>query len=150
MTTSLYERLDRAFKEAIKLKQPVTASTLRLLKSAVRYREVELRRSLTEAELQATVATQAKQRREAINEYAKAGRTDLAKKEEEELSVLLSFLPPQLSSQEVEAAISQIIQELGASGPQDLGKVMKAAMASLAGRADGKVVQEIARQHLSS
>jgi uncharacterized protein YqeY len=150
MTTSLYERLDRAFKEAIKLKQPVTASTLRLLKSAVRYREVELRRSLTEAELQAAVATQAKQRREAINEYAKAGRTDLAKKEEEELSVLLSFLPPQLSSQEVEAAISQIIQELGASGPQDLGKVMKAAMASLAGRADGKVVQEIARQHLSS
>jgi uncharacterized protein YqeY len=150
MTTSLYERVDRAFKEAIKLKQPVTASTLRLLKSAVRYREVELKRPLTEAELQATVATQAKQRREAMSEYAKAGRSDLAKKEEEELSVLLSFLPPQLSSQEVEAAVSQIIQELGASGPQDLGKVMKAAMASLAGRADGKVIQEIARQHLSS
>jgi uncharacterized protein YqeY len=148
--TSLYERLDQAFKEAVKLKQPVAASTLRLLKSAIRYREVELRRSLTEAELQSTVVTQAKQRREAMSEYAKAGRPDLAKKEEEELSVLLSFLPPQLSSQEVEAAISQIIQELGASGPQDLGKVMKAAMASLAGRADGKVVQEIARQHLSS
>ena len=148
--TSLYERLDQAFKVAIKQKQPVAASTLRLLKSAIRYREVELRRPLTEAELQTTVVTQAKQRREAMGEYAKAGRPDLAKKEEEELSVLLSFLPPQLSSQEVEAAVSQIIQELGASGPKDLGKVMKAAMASLAGRADGKMIQEIAQQHLRS
>ena len=147
---SLYERLDVAFKGAIKQQQPVAASTLRLLKSAIRYREVELRRLLTEEELQATVATQAKQRREAISEYTKAGRPDLAKKEEEELSVLLSFLPPQLSIEEVEAAVSQIIQELGASGPKDFGKVMKAAMARLAGRADGKLIQEIARQHLSS
>ncbi|MFH1595790.1 MAG: GatB/YqeY domain-containing protein [Pseudomonadota bacterium] len=147
---SLYERLDQAFKQAIKQQQPVAASTLRLLKSAIRYREVELKRSLTEEELQATVATQAKQRREAIGEYAKAGRPDLANKEEEELSVLLSFLPPQLSVEEVETAVSQIIQELGASGPKDLGKVMKAAMASLAGRAEGKLIQEIARQHLGS
>ena len=148
--TSLYERLDQALKEAIKQHQPVAASTLRMLKSAVRYREIDLRRSLTAEELQATVATQVKQRREAIGEYTKASRPDLAKKEEEELSVLLSFLPPQLSSAEVEAAVSRIIQELGASGPKDLGKVMKAAMADLAGRADGKQVQEIARQHLSS
>jgi uncharacterized protein YqeY len=147
---SLYERLDQAFKQAIKQQQPVAASTLRLLKSAIRYREVELKRPLTEEELQATVATQAKQRREAIGEYAKAGRPDLANKEEEELSVLLSFLPPQLSVAEVETAVSRIIQELGASGPKDLGKVMKAAMASLAGRAEGKLVQEIARQHLGS
>ncbi len=146
---SLYERLDQAFKKAIKQQQPVAASTLRLLKSAIRYREVELKRRLTEEELQATVATQAKQRREAIGEYAKAGRPDLANKEEEELSVLLSFLPPQLSVEEVEAAVSQIIQELGASGPKDLGKVMKGAMARLAGRAEGKLIQEIARQHLS-
>ena len=147
---SLYERLDEAFKGAIKQQQPVAASTLRLLKSAIRYREVELRRLLTEEELQATVVTQVKQRREAIGEYTKAGRPDLAKKEEEELGVLLSFLPPQLSIEEVEAAVSQIIQELGASGPKDFGKVMKAAMARLAGRADGKLIQEIARQHLSS
>jgi uncharacterized protein len=148
--TSLYERLDQAFKKAVKQQQPVAASTLRMLKSAIRYREVELKRQLTEEELQATVTTQAKQRREAISEYTKAGRPDLAKKEEEELSVLLSFLPTQLSSEEVEAAVSGIIQKLGASGTKDLGKVMKAAMADLAGRADGKLVQEIARQHLSS
>ncbi len=90
---SLYLRLEQAFKEALKGRQPVAASTLRLLKSATRYREVELKRSLSEDELLAVVATQAKQRREAVAEYAKAGRSDLTRKEEEELSVLLSFLP---------------------------------------------------------
>lgn len=148
--TSLYEQLNRAFKEALKGQQPVAASTLRMLKSAIRYREVELKRSLSEDELLAVVATQAKQRREAIGEYTKAGRPELAKKEEEELSILLSFLPQQLSKAECEAEVSGIIVELGASGPKDLGRVMKAAMARLAGRADGKVIQEIARQRLSS
>ncbi len=148
--TSLYHRLDQAFKEAIKGQQAVAASTLRMLKTAIRYREVELKRELTEDELQATIATQVKQRREAMGEYAKAGRPDLAKKEEEELGFLLSFLPPQLSRAECEAEISQVIQELEASSPKDLGKVMKSAMARLAGRADGKVIQEIVRQRLSS
>lgn len=147
---SLYQQLDQAFKTALKSQQPVAASTLRMLKSAIRYREVELKRSLSEDELLAVVATQAKQRREAVAEYSKAGRPDLAKKEEEELSILLSFLPQQLTSEECEAEVSGIIKELGAAGPKDLGKVMKAAMARLAGRADGKVIQEMARRRLSS
>src|SRR5512142_1890585 len=100
---SLYEQLNRAFKEALKNQQPVAASTLRMLKSAIRYREVELKRSLSEDELLAVVATQAKQRREAVAEYTKAGRLELAKKEEEELSILLSFLPQQLSEDELAA-----------------------------------------------
>jgi uncharacterized protein YqeY len=148
--TSLYERLDQAFKQAIKNQQPVAASTLRLLKSAIRYREVDVRRSLTEAELQATINTQVKQRREAIAEYTKAGRPELAKQEEEELSVLLSFLPPQLSPEEMAAEVAAVIAELGATGPNDLGKVMKNAMARLAGRADGKLIREIAQQRLGS
>jgi uncharacterized protein YqeY len=147
---SLYQRLDQAFKEAIKNQQPVAASTLRLLKTAIRYREVDVKRPLTEAELQATINTQAKQRREAIAEYTKAGRPELAKQEEEELSVLLSFLPPQLSPEEMAAEVAAVIAELGATGPNDLGKVMKNAMARLAGRADGKMIQEIARQRLGS
>ena len=147
---SLYARLDQAFKEAIKNQQPVATSTLRLLKSAIRYREVDVKRSLTEAELQATINTQVKQRREAIAEYTKAGRPELAKQEEEELSVLLSFLPPQLSSEEMTAEVAAVINELGATGPNDLGKVMKSAMARLAGRADGKMIKEIARQRLGS
>jgi len=147
---SLYQQLDQAFKAALKSQQPVAASTLRMLKSAIRYREVELKRSLSEDELLAVVATQAKQRREAVAEYGKAGRPDLAKKEEEELSILLSFLPKQLSNEELEAEVFRIIEELGAAGPKDLGKVMKAAMARLAGRADGRVIQEMARQRLGS
>jgi len=148
--TSLYERLDQALKEAIKNQQPVATSTLRLLKSAIRYREVDVQRPLTEAELQATINTQVKQRREAVAEYTKAGRPELAKREEEELSVLLSFLPPPLSPEEMAAAVNAVIAELGATGPNDLGKVMKNAMARLAGRADGKVIREIAQQRLGS
>ena len=147
---SLYERLDQAFKEAIKNQQPVATSTLRLLKSAIRYREVDVRRPLTEAELQATINTQVKQRREAVAEYTKAGRPELAKQEEEEHSVLLSFLPPQLSPEEMAAEVAAVIAEMGATGPNDLGKVMKNAMARLAGRADGKVIREIAQQRLGS
>jgi hypothetical protein len=147
---SLYQQLDQAFKAALKGQKPVAASTLRMLKSAIRYREVELKRSLTEDELLAVVATQAKQRREAVAEFSKGGRPDLVKKEEEELSILLSFLPKQLSHEELETEVSGIIGELGAAGPKDLGKVMKTAMARLAGRADGKVIQEIARRRLSS
>ena len=147
---SLYQRLDQALKEAIKNQQPVATSTLRLLKSAIRYREVDVRRPLTEAELQATINTQVKQRREAVAEYNKAGRPELARQEEEELSVLLSFLPPQLSPEEMAAEVDAVIAELGAAGPNDLGKVMKNAMARLAGRADGKVIREIAQQRLGS
>jgi uncharacterized protein YqeY len=148
--TSLYKRLEQAFKEAIKQQQPVATGTLRLLKSAIRYREVDLKRQLTEEELLAAISTQVKQRREAMAEYTKAGRPELAKQEEEELSVLLSFLPPQLSPEEMEAEVAGVIAELGATGPQDLGKVMKSAMARLAGRADGKMIQAIARQRLGS
>jgi len=148
--TSLSQRLDQAFKEALRGKQAVALSTLRMLKTAIRHREVDLKRQVTEEELQSVIATQVKQRREAINEYTKAGRPDLANKEEEELSFLLSFLPPQLAPEELEEVVSRIILEVGASSPKDLGKVMKSAMASLAGRADGKVIQEIVRRHLGS
>ena len=147
---SLNQRLDQALKEAIKNQQPEATSTLRLLKSAIRYREVDVRRPLTEAELQATINTQVKQRREAVAEYTKAGRPELAKQEEEELSVLLSFLPPQLSPEEMAAEVAAVIAEMGATGPNDLGKVMKNAMTRLAGRADGKVIREIAQQRLGS
>lgn len=92
--TSLYKRLEQAFQKAIKGQQAVALSTSRMLKTGIRHREVEMKRPLTEEELQAVISSQGKQRREAIGEYTKAGRPDLAKKEEEELSVLLSFLPP--------------------------------------------------------
>ena len=147
---SLNERLDQAFKKALKGQQQTVLATLRMLKTAIRHKEVELKHPLSEAELMATINSQAKQRRDAIAEYTKAGRPDLARKEEEELNVLLSFLPAPLSPEELEAAVSRIITQVGAAGPKDLGKVMKTAMAELAGRADGKVVQEIVRRKLGA
>ncbi|MEJ5328630.1 MAG: GatB/YqeY domain-containing protein [Desulfobaccales bacterium] len=148
--STLLERLDQAFKESLKGQQEVALSTLRMLRTALKNRQVELRRPLTDAEVQAVIAAQVKQRREAIAEYTKAGRMDLAHKEEEELRFLLSFLPPQLSEAELEAEIDRIIAEVGASSAKDLGKVMKAAMAQLTGRAEGKLVQEIVRRRLGS
>lgn len=145
---SLKERLDQAFKEAIKGQQKTVLSTLRMLKTAIRNKEVEVRHPLSEAEILAVINSQAKQRRDAVAEYQKAGRQDLASKEEEELSILLSFLPAQMNPEELEAEIVRIITQVGASTPKDLGKVMKTAMAELAGRADGKVVQEIVRRRL--
>jgi uncharacterized protein len=145
---SLNERLDQAFKKALKGQQQTELATLRMLKTAIRHKEVELKHPLSEAEILATINSQAKQRRDAIAEYNKAGRPDLASKEEEELGVLLSFLPAQLSPEELEAEVIRIITQVGAAGPQDLGKVMKTAMAELAGRSDGKLVQEIVRRRL--
>ena len=147
---SLSERLDQAFKDALKGQQQTALSTLRMLKTAIRNKEVEVKHPLEEAEILAVINTQAKQRREAAAEYQKAGRQDLASKEEEELSILLSFLPAQLNPEELEAEVVRIITQVGASTPKDLGKVMKTAMAELAGRADGKVVQEIVRRRLGS
>ena len=145
---SLKERLDQAFKEAIKGQKQTVLSTLRMLKTAIRHKEVEVRHPLSEAEILAVINSQAKQRRDSVAEYQKAGRQDLASKEEEELSILLSFLPAQMNPEELEAEIVRIITQVGASTPKDLGKVMKTAMAELAGRADGKVVQEIVRRRL--
>jgi uncharacterized protein YqeY len=147
---SLKERLDQAFKDALKGQQQTALSTLRMLKTAIRNKEVEVKHPLEEAEILAVINTQAKQRRDAVAEYQKAGRQDLASKEEEELSILLSFLPAQLNPEELEAEVVRIITQVGASTPKDLGKVMKTAMAELAGRADGKVVQEIVRRRLGS
>ncbi len=147
---SLNEQLDQAFKKAIKGQQQTVLSTLRMLKTAVRHKEVEVKHPLNEAELLAVINSQAKQRRDSIAEFTKAGRPDLANKEEEELKVLLSFLPAQLNSEEVEAAVVRIIAQVGASSPKDLGKVMKTAMAELAGKTDGKVVQEIVRRRLGA
>ncbi len=147
---TLEEKINLSFKEALKGQKSLELSTLRMLRTAQKNQEKAVKRPLTEAELQGVVASQAKLRRDAAAEFAKAGRNDLAQKEEEELNILLSFLPPPLSPVELEQEVSRIIQELGAHGPQDLGKVMKAAMAACAGRADGKAVNDIVRRHLSN
>lgn len=146
---SLLDDIDHCFKTALKNQDQVKLATLRLLKTALKNRQVQERRSLTESEIVAVLSSQVKQRRDSITEYNRVGRSDLAQKEQEELEFLLSFLPQQLSMADLEKEVGRIIQEVQAVGPQDLGRVMKAAMAQLAGRVDGRQVQAVAKKLLA-
>lgn len=146
---SLLDDIDHCFKTALKNQDRLELSTLRLLKTALKNRQVQEKRSLTEAEVVGVITSQVKQRRDSVEEFKRAGRSDLAQQEEEELRFLLSFLPQQLAPGEIRRQLEEIISELQASGPGDLGRVMKAAMVRLAGRADGKVVNAVARELLT-
>lgn len=146
---SLLDDIDHCFKTALKNQDRLELSTLRLLKTALKNRQVQEKRSLTEAEVIEVITSQVKQRRDSVEEFKRAGRSDLAQQEEEELRFLLSFLPQQLVPEEIRRQLEEIISELQASGPGDLGRVMKSAMVRLAGRADGKVVNAVARELLT-
>jgi uncharacterized protein len=145
---SLLDDIDHCFKTALKNQDRLELSTLRLLKTALKNRQVQEKRSLTEAEVIGVITSQVKQRRDSVEEFKRAGRSDLAQQEEEELRFLLSFLPQQLAPEEIRRQLEEIISELQASGLGDLGRVMKTAMVRLAGRADGKVVNAVAREIL--
>ena len=146
---SLLNDIDHCFKTALKNQDRLELSTLRLLKTALKNREVQERRSLTEAEVVGVITSQVKQRRDSIEEFKRAGRNDLAQQEEEELRFLLSFLPQQLSTEEIRRELKQIISEIQAVGPGDLGRLMKAVMPKMAGRADGKTINLVAKELLS-
>jgi uncharacterized protein len=146
---SLLNDIDHCFKTALKNQNRLELSTLRLLKTALKNREVQERRTLTEAEVVGVITSQVKQRRDSSEEFKRVGRNDLAQQEEEELRFLLSFLPQQLSTAEIRRELEQIISEIPAVGPGDLGRVMKAAMPRMAGRADGKTINVIAKELLS-
>jgi uncharacterized protein len=145
---SLLDEINHCFKTVLKNQDRLKLSTLRMLKTALKNREVQERRSLTEAEVVAVITSQVKQRRDSIAEFKRAGRSDLVQQEEEELKFLLSFLPQQLSAEEIQSELKSIILELQAAGPGDLGKLMKAAMVKFAGRADGKEVNVMAKKLL--
>jgi len=141
--------IKEAVNVAMKSGDAVTLSTLRLLLAALQNEEIRLRRELVPEEIQRTIATLCKQRTEAIDLYRKGRRDDLAQKEEAELVVLKRFLPQPLSEDEVKSLIRVSIAEASAKGIQDLGKVMKLVMPKVAGRSDGKRVNELAKVLLS-
>jgi hypothetical protein len=141
----LKAEIQESVKTAMKSGDSVTLSTLRLLLSAIHYEEIKTRRELNTEEIQKTVSTLSKQRTEAIELFRKGGREDLAKKEEAELKILQRFLPQPLTEAEVQDLIRESIDEVGAHGVRDLGKVMKQVMPKLGGRSDGKRVNEMAR-----
>ena len=137
--------LQEAAKAALKSRDTVKLSTLRLLLAAVHNEEIRLRKELDAEEIQKVIATLSKQGSEAIELYRKGGRDDLAQKEEAELRILQAYLPQPLTEQEVQTLIRESIAELGATGVQDLGKVMKQVMPKVSGRTDGKRVNELAK-----
>jgi uncharacterized protein YqeY len=146
---SLKAEIQEAVKGAMKSADALTLSTLRLLLSAVHNEEIRVRKELTTEEIQKTIVTLCKQRSEAIELFRKGGREELAQKEEAELAILQRFLPQPLSEDEVKRLIQASIAETGATGIQDLGKVMKLVMPKVSGRSDGKRVNELARTLLS-
>jgi len=140
--------IQEAMKAAMKTGDRLTLSVLRLVLSALHNEEIRLRRELTTEEIHRTLTTLCKQRAEAIELFRKGGRTELAEKEDAELKVLQRFLPQPLSENEVRNLIKVSIEEVGAKNIQDLGKVMKQLMPRVSGRADGKRVNELAKELL--
>ena len=134
---------------AMKAKDAVRLSALRMLKAAVMNKEVEKKRDLEDGEVLQVVASLVKQRRDSVEQFSKGGRTDLADKETAEIAILEHYMPPAISADEIEAAVAAAIAETGASSAKDMGKVMKAVMPKLAGKnADGKAVNDAVRRKL--
>lgn len=136
-------------KAAMKAGETVKLGCLRMLISEIKKREIDKRSPLDEGEIQKTINSMLKQRQDSVEAFEKGGCQDLADKEKAEIAVLKAYQPQQLSAAEVEALVDAVIKETGAAGPGDIGKVMKGAVAKAAGRADGKLVNEIARQKLA-
>jgi uncharacterized protein YqeY len=150
----LREQLTDDLKQAMRQQDETRKRTIRSVISAIKQAETGLdssgqRVSLSENDLLALVAKQAKQRQESIVEYQKGGRQDLVAEEEAELAILEAYLPQQMGPAEIEAEARQVIAEVGATGPADLGQVMKPLMARLRGRADGKLANQIVRELLA-
>ena len=148
---NLNEKIAAEITAAMKAKDAGRLSTLRMLKAAVMNKEVEKNRSLEDAEVLQVIASLVKQRRDSIEQFSNAGRTDLVEKESGEIKVLEEYLPPAATPEEIDAAVTAAIAESGAASPRDMGKVMKAVMPKLAGKnADGKAVNEAVRRKLGA
>jgi|SRR5437588_5464355 len=146
---SLSADVTTAIADAMRKHEQVRLDALRMLKAAFMNRAVEKGRELDDAEARQVVASLVKQRKDSIEQFTKGGRQDLADKEAAEIRVLEAYLPPAADSAVIDRAIAEAIAETGASSPKDMGRVMKAAMARLAGQSvDGKTVNELVRKRL--
>jgi len=142
--------LNSVLKEALKSRDDLKVSVIRLIKASLKYKEIEKMSSLTDAEILSVLSTLAKQRRESIEQFSAAGRSDLADKETKELEIIQSYLPNQLSLSELDDIIRLAISESGATTLNDLGKVMKVLMPKVKGVADGKIVNLRVKEALTA
>lgn len=144
----LQEKLSSELLEAMKSRDSIRVSTLRMLVASLRNKEIERKKPLTDAETLEVLQVEAKRRKEAIDSFQKGNRGDLAAKEEAELNVIKVYLPEPLSEDELRKIVQAAIASSGAKGPQDTGRVMSVVMPQLKGRADGKQAQHVVQQLL--
>jgi uncharacterized protein len=144
----LFARIEEALKKAIRAKNETAKDALRMLLTSLKVKEKEIRRQPSETEIHQVISSLVKQRHDSVAQYREGGRTDLAAKEEDEIRVLEDFLPPQLSFEELETMVGEAVSEAGAASLKDMGRVMKILMPKVAGRAEGKTVNELVRRRL--
>jgi uncharacterized protein len=144
------DKVNQDIAEAMKSKDQDRLGPLRMLKAALMNKKVERGKDVTDGEALQIVSTLVKQRKDSVEQFTNAGRQDLADKEKAEITILETYLPPPVSREELEKAVDEAVRTTGASSPKDMGGVMKAVMAGLAGRnADGKLINELVRARLS-
>jgi uncharacterized protein len=145
---SLKETLQADYRQAMKDGDKLKVSTIRMALASVKNEEIAKRAELSEEEMLTVLAREARKRKESIEEFGKGGRQDLVEKEERELAIIETYMPEQLSEEEVSDMIDKVIGEVGATSAGDLGKVMGKLMPQLKGKADGKKVNQLVRERL--
>ena len=147
---SLRNRMDLDLKDAMRSRDVLRRSVIRFLRSAIQNEEIETQEALDDDGVIGVLARQAQQRRESIDAFAEGDRQDLVEKEKSELAVILEYLPERMSSEEITEMLQQAIDEVGATGPQDMGKLMGNVMPQMRGKAEGREVSSIASKLLSA
>ena len=147
---SLKQRIEFDMKEALKGKESLKLGVLRMLKSEIRYKEIDKREELSNDEVISVISSSVKRRRDSIQQFEKGGRDDLVSQEKAELEVILRYLPEQLTEEKLSQLIHQAIQDAHATGPSDLGKVMKLILPEVKGKAEGKLIHQLITTQLQS
>jgi uncharacterized protein YqeY len=146
---TIKEQLDAAMKDAMRAKDSLTLNAIRMVKTAIKNKEIELITQLDDQGVIGVMSTLAKQRKESAVAFREGNRLELAEKEEKELQVILDFLPQQLDEAEIKAIIEEVVAEVGATTAKDMGKVMKVLTPKMTGRADGRLVSELVKARLA-
>lgn len=147
---NLNDQIEKELIEALKAHNDIKSSTLKLLKSSIKNKEIALKKELNGSEIIEIISKEIKQRKDSIQQYLKGHRSDLAQKEEKEIKVLEKYLPTQLSEEELTNIIKEVINDIGATSIKDLGKVMSSVMPQVKGKTDGSQVNKIALNQLNS
>jgi uncharacterized protein YqeY len=146
---SLEERLVQEMKEAMKSSDKLRLSTIRMIRSTVKNKEIELRKPLDDGEIQKAIQGMVRKGEESVEQFKLGGRMDLVEKESKEIEILKSFLPQALTQEEILKIIDETIEETQSTSLKDIGKLMKSVMPKLQGKADGKLVNQLVKERLS-